>query len=450
MHWLTVTAMNVIRYRKRPTNEQIENLREFTTQGERSDAVAFAGRHDVLKHIASLIRFKRRNSTLNSISQVIQGAPGAGKTSLLNELERNNVGHHLSIVRLEGEDLSEPVRVAEEFVESASAKPANVAARASRSHRTTGDVGIVQHEQSWEARKASSLERISRGASVWRAIKPLLELTDDSVFLLLVDEAQRVIKSSGKEVNEIVTSLHAGGRATSGLRNLSVYAGLESTSDQLSAVGLSRQAKRAHQLSVLMHAEAMDAVEGFMCDEDMGSSDAISRVDRAMLARVFAVASEGWPRHLHHYITGLAVELVTDYDRETPTGIVHLDAILEHGHQARYEYCTDRLRSAGIREVGEALFALTREQPEANTFTSDAIEQFVSKHYVSEPNENVTNQIARAIHAGVLEPRDDIGSKHYGYLIPSFSTFMACNGEREPILMSLRSALQERLDAISQ
>ena len=434
----------LIRYR-RPSDEQLENLRAITRMGERSDPIVFAGRDGILQEIPAIIQDKRLNPELNSISQIIQGAPGAGKISLLNELERTNQGDHVSVVRLDGEDLSEPLRVAERFMSGARADVSDISEVKTRSRRTTGDLKVVQQEEGWESRKSSALDRISQGASIWHTIKPLLGIDDDHVFLLLVDEAQRVEKTTGKSVNEVVTSLHSGGEATAGIKILPVFAGLSDTAEQLIDVGLSRQAARPHHLGALTLAEAHYAAEGFLRDQNLGLGQVFSQSDRSELARTLAVASEGWPRHLHHYLTGSAQEIVDDCGSPAPIGGVSLPAILEHGDEARYDYYIDRLRGARINEVSTALQALALAMGFAIThLKGDDIEQYVAGHY-TDRHIDVSDQINRAIHAGVLEPRPDFGVGYFGYPIPSFSTFMACRGEREATLKNLRCLFMQDL-----
>lgn len=435
---------NLIHYLTRPSEEQIEILRAFSESGERSDPITFAGRDDILQRIQRLIQYKRDDPSLNSITQVIQGAPGAGKTSLLNEMARQSHGDHVSIVRFAGEDLTESVRVAERFMRSIGEDAAEIGAAGTRTRRTTGDIKIAQHQEGWETRMASVLERITQGAAVWDALEPMLKVDEDHVFLFLVDEAQLINKTKGKEVNEIVTSLHLGGYSTAGLRILPVFAGLSSTSDRLRDVGLSRQATAPHQLSVLTLEEAQLAADGFLCDESMGLRDTFSSRDRSEMARTFAIASEGWPRHLHHYLTGLANELVKDYKRQDSNGAVRMDTALELGHEKRCDYYDERLQAAELGSVEKALMALTRRGQQDITLESDDIMEYIEENY-SDQSISVPEIIAKAVHAGVIERRGDLGRDIYSYPIPSFSTYMSNYGDREKTLTNMRSTVKERL-----
>ena len=437
----------LIKY-QHPSDEQIANLRAFTLRGERSDPITFVGRDDILKRIPALIQNKRQDPFLKSIAQVIQGAPGAGKTSLLNELERTNGGDLVTVVRLDGEDLSEPLRVAGEFMASVSADVSDIGAVKSRTHQTTADIPFAKHQEGWETSKTSALDHIAKGASVWRTLEPLLKVGEDHVFLLLVDEAQRVATSPGKNINEAVTSLHTGGTSTAGLRILTVYAGLGDTIDQLFDVGLSRESIDPHRIGVLSLEEAQVSTLGFLTNSEMGLDEALTHSTRMALSRVMAVASEGWPRHLHRYETGLAQKLVDDLDSPRPMRHVSLESVLEYGHSARVNFYATRLRLSRIREVGNALKALSKSMGSSiSALNRDDIMKYVVEHYSNMAEEAVADQINRAVHAGILEPVIDEG--YYNYPVPSFSTFMACGADREATKEKMRSDIQTRLGDMS-
>ena len=436
-----------IQYRSRPSDEQLENLRAFTRHGERTDPIAFVGRDDIFDHIAALIQDKRQDASLQSITQVIQGAPGAGKTSLLNELERNNRGDHVTVVRLDGEDLSKPLLVAVQFMASIDGNTADIGEARTRTRRSTGDIKIAQRQVGIETRSASALERIEHGASVWHTLEQMLEVDANHVFLLLVDEAQRVDKTDGKAINETVTSLHTGGYATANLRILPVFAGLSDTSEQLESVGLTRQSAPPHRLGALSLDEAQEAAEGFMLDERLGIRDVFPPNIRAEIARTFAVASEGWPRHLHNYLTGFAVQLLDAYDRPQPNGGISVDAALSHGHEQRCNYYAERLQSAKLGFVEDALIALTQRDPRPATLNVDDISRYVAENRPVEAD-LVQAKIDLAIHSGVLERRFDVGRREYAYPIPSFATFVAneCNRKRTVTLM--QAALADQVQSL--
>lgn len=427
-----------VRYYARPSDEQLENLRAFAEPSERSDLLNFAGRDDILQLIPRLIQLMRRDPTVRSITQVIQGAPGAGKTSLLNELEDSIQGDQVSVVRMEGEDLSDSVRVAELIADSVG----------TRAHRSAGGTGISWQLQEWETRKKSAFRFIPHGGSIWQGLKTLLNVDNDHVFLLLIDEAQRADKTIGKNVNEIVTSLHAGSHATAGLRILPVFAGLLSTSDQLRRIGMTRQSADPHRLGRLSLDEARFVVEGALHDERTGLRDVFTKGDVINIARILAIASEGWPSHLRYYLTGLTKELIVDIERANPSNRIRINNILEYGHARRCAYYAERLQSADLGNVQIALMALASKNAIDFTISSDDIERYISEKFESNAI-NIHGKLAEAIHAGVLERRPELGLRIYSYPIPSFSTFMACNGEREQTMKNMRSMVQEYIDSIS-
>lgn len=439
--------MNALhQYHSRLSDEQVENLREFASHGERVDPIAFVGRNDILQRVQTLLRSKRRSARVESATQIVQGAPGAGKTSLLNELARVNSGANVSVIRMEADDLSESIRVAERFLQQSSqGESIDIGKAEIRTRRPTTDVKFAQHQEGWETRKASTLEMIEKGMLVWQALSPILEVDANHLFLLLVDEAQRVIETPGKSFNEIVTSLHAGGTQTSGLRILPVFAGLSDTSVRLQGVGLSRVAGQPYRLSSLSFDEARQATEGFMRDGETGLWEIFSSNSRDELLNAFALASEGWPRHLHHYHEGLASAIVDDCDRHDPTGTISIDAVLTNGHRARCNYYNERLEAANLGYVENAMVAVTRKNRSADTLISDDIVDYMVDRFEEDP-QSTEEKIQRAVHAGVLERRRDIGRRHYAYPIPSFSTYIASNCDPDQTIAKMHFAVQSQME----
>lgn len=139
-HFDRFSMSNLIRYRTRPDREQIENLMAFTRRGERANPIAFAGRRELLDHVQRKIQDIRTDDEEESLTTIIQGAPGVGKTSLLNQFERMNRGDITSVVWMEGEGLSNPVRVVESFLDAFGAEVRGLGDAQQSTHRSTDDL----------------------------------------------------------------------------------------------------------------------------------------------------------------------------------------------------------------------------------------------------------------------------------------------------------------------
>lgn len=438
---------NLLRYRTLPDQEQIENLMAFTRHGERVNPIAFAGRRELLDHVQRKIQDIRTDDDEESLTTVIHGAPGAGKTSLLNQFERMNRGDVTSVVLMEGEGLSNPVRVVESFLDAFGAEVRGLGDAQQSTHRTTGDLKLIRHEERWEAKRASLIERVERGGSPWGAVKELTNVERSSVFLFLVDEAQYIDVPPGKEVNEIVTNLHAGRRQIAGLRILPIFAGLADTVDKLTHAGLTRLSGTPHHLGVLSVSEAAEAVAGFMHDERMGLQDVFSIDDREELALSLAIACEGWPRHLHHYLQGFAQHLVDDFRRTPPNRGIYLNAILDYGNEQRFNYCEDRMRAANLGAFEDALKAFAMSRDVSEPISEPELLTFTTKQF-GLPHDDISKALANAVHYGVLEPYGERADKLFRYPIPSMATYMQCEGRRTRTLDQLRIAFQSRMQDV--
>ena len=59
-------------------------------------------------------------------------------------------------------------------------------------------------------------------------------------------------------------------------------------------------------------------VLGLVEASQLGIMNCFCATNEARIAKSLAVASEGWPRHLHYYLQGLANALVADIRCEEP------------------------------------------------------------------------------------------------------------------------------------
>ena len=127
-------------------------------------------------------------------------------------------------------------------------------------------------------------------------------------------------------------------------------------------------------------------------------------------------------------MAGIAREIVSDSDREDPTGRINLPTILEHGHDVRFDFYCDLLGKSRIAELGEVLSVL-RTDSAKRTLERQDIEQFLTERY-NHGLKEVLAQIRWAIEVGTLERRPDVGFYYYDYAIPSFETFMHCRDRK--------------------
>ena len=172
----------------------------------------------------------------------IQGAPGAGKSALLQHLADNHANDGTTVVTIDGIDLNDPLTLMETFFLSING--ADLADRYQpqvRKHGRPEDTWRFSHGESRKSYRAPFVEMLRVGANVWSLIASFIENPERHTFLLLIDEAQRISPEQNKKTNDAAVRLHDGNTAS--LTVLPVFAGLSDTITRLAEVGISRTAE---------------------------------------------------------------------------------------------------------------------------------------------------------------------------------------------------------------
>lgn len=414
------------------TAVQKDALKNQLSRGERDRPLVFKGRENVLVHIETqLQKLQTSPEAIDSNTQVIHGAPGVGKTSLLTELKKKYGSAYSGIVviGITGKDLASK----NEFVGSVlgsleeGVNGLNVKITTKKSGGFTAY--FVKGDVVKEKEYASPIESMNL-RTIWASLYELLD--DDRVLLLCVDEAQTIETEVGKKNNPILMDLHT--RQTNKLRVLPIFAGLNDTESILENEGLSRlDGKNTFHLSSLSLDEAKGVVKGVFNHDSLGLTNLFSQEDINLIAVSLATASQ-WPRHLHYYIEGVLQEIQSDQQREIPNHFVDLTKALEYGHQERVNYYDNRARSMEPEFV-EAISKLL--QNPSQRLSKKNLHNIARDHF-DMSDEQYNSSYQKAIHNGIIE---EIGSGSQCSLqmpTPSLRTFLLCDCDPERTLEVLR------------
>ena len=422
----------------------VEALDRFTRQTEKAQPITFAGRRDLLTFTSNLLKDIEEDQFQGN-SLFIKGAPGSGKSSLLRHFQECLSDKDTSCVLIEGEFLSEPSLLVGEFVRSFTNKQAtDIAESRIRKHSSTADLKLFQQNETWELHQPSTLQMLKEGVDIWQILEQVLNPDSTHTFLLLIDEAQRITTDEGSKVNLLATNLHAG--FTGNIRIIPVFAGLSDTPFALAQAGISRTARPFVNLRELSAEESESVVIGFIDASQFGIVNCFNDDDQARIAKSLAAASEGWPRHLHCYLQGLANSLVSDLRREEPLGEIDLDLVLEFGHKARYQYCRDRLDSADLGIYKIAIMDVLEISDGRDIAVQKIQKTAEDKYGISIERAEVYYR--RAIHSGVLEESEFGSEVCCRFPIPSFQTFMLCRSDFDRTMYELRRSLDVRLESV--
>lgn len=424
---------NQLTYQHPIPNTGVEALSAFLSIKDRSPPLNFVGREDIINDVESSIHMHRDAKDGVSNAIIVQGPPGAGKTSLLHRLKTIYQDSPVVPVEVEGEDLSSARTVLSAFLRAAGEQVLKNPTRWTIKARASLSVGFAQGNIEVAREIKALATEIEQGTPLWDVLSHAIPHANDTVFLALIDEAQRICPDAGVNFNRIAVKLNDG--KTAPIKVMTVFAGLSDTSARLKAVGASRGALSPHVIGALSQVEAERAICGFL---DHASFDLAKRIKpdaREKILSKLMRAGESYPRHIHCYLLGLAKAFHEN------TGAIDLDAVLDYGHALRLDYCRSRLEGFsfdGFKSIlSQAARAVTVGQ------SIEKAELFrLGEQDGSLSNGELQACIDQAIHFGVLQPdiarADGSDDTHLQVPIPSLHGYIASGYNRLKTLETLR------------
>lgn len=422
--------------------ERIALIDKLRRRSERQPALVFRGRESIRNDMKDFVSYLREESSSQGFLQVIQGAPGAGKTSLLNQLAVDLDSELVTCIQVESNTLNFPGDLIASFItHTGGSFKETTEAITKRLGGKFGTSGIGLSGER-EIKQPSIWERATQFESIWSLLKSSVDLPADRVFVLLVDETQQQRINLTNSFKRIAQQLNAGD--TNGIKVLPVFAGLCDTADTLTECGLSRLAHNPIQLSALSQREAEEVVEDTMGLEDTGFDGMFSLDHKQKIAKEMGVASEGWPRHLHTYITAFAEQCAMQLKKD-PCQHIDLDAVLDQGHLNRHAYYRSRLAGT-TKPMVDALTKWVFTNPEQELITVSVLLDPVAKTGKLRPA--LEQEIDKVVRAGVLQISDSdapYGEKQYEIPIPSMRTYLKNGGIASQTLEAFRKTHKEQM-----
>lgn len=421
--------MNHIPYTPDLSDMNIKVLEDLLWDSEKDEPIVFVGRDKISEFVRGRV-YRRRLADGKEPSAkgvFITGAPGVGKTSLLRNIRNTFNDDGVSPVYLSGESLSSPIYIVREVF-----KAYFPAVRVSDEHQ-------------WQTQAPEARHRLALGDDIWEIIRDLLNPNPGHKFLFLIDESQRISRDRFGEINSFAAQIHDGN--TGELDVVPVFAGLSDMPQRLDAVGVSRPSDTSIRMQALTYEESVEVVIKFLDVDRFGLSNAFSEGGRETISRTLAVASEGWPRHLHHYLQALVKHLVEDLKSTSPTGSIDLESIVNYGDQKRFLYSEQRYSAANLdMDYAECLMDIAGTVGTTQTFSMDAVEELARSHNLTA--DEIKSCRDKALHSGLFEDTsDDVPgmSRPHRFAIPSTQSYLRCRGEREKVLADLKVLFDTRM-----
>ncbi len=412
---------------------QRDALQDFVLRGDKSPPPVFVGRDEILKTILSLTELTGRDGRAPpGNTRIIQGAPGAGKSSILREL----------VTRTNQMDTSRTVVISNIELQQSLPDVVQALAFAGSTTPETWRRTLSRYGDSWVQR----IDQISAfGLGVRLTDTPPPTAPQDLMSLktqvpadmwqrpviVAVDEAQRLPPGTDTAAALFLQAVHD---AATSLPLTLVCAGLGDTQSRLRDLGLTHGI-RAHSLGCLTPAESTTLLDRFCAHFGMTMERCRGR------ARAVMDTTDGWPRHVHWAQQALAeavlepdingdLDRITDWDR-----VQARSDTLRHGYYAT-QFSQDM--AAARKLVGRVMFAVGTAQAEGKGLRIDEIHQTIktlSDHNATgdyDLPEGVSPQsfVTHLIHCGALQDDPDTG--HLTCPIPSFQRYIITRGGLDP------------------
>ncbi|MDE0530554.1 MAG: ankyrin repeat domain-containing protein [Albidovulum sp.] len=320
-----------------------EKLRKFAISGDRHWTPFFAGREGVIKYIEAacervgncdLDEYSAWNSRAG-VTCVIQGAHGAGKTSLLahikkNWLKRSTAGDPAPVsVNIPVFAIESPAALAQAIENGL---PRSLADRSKGLLNSIKSLSVMGTGLSFDRSRSNSPEN--------------LQFPQNRVVVLMIDEAQNLDLSSARTPEaKLLQWLHQGNH---GLPLLPVLAGLAHLDSRLECAGISRLSiDSVHSLGCLSRQETLQSATLFFDHFGIPRSEARSDWTDTLYS-----LSEGWPIHLHHGFRVLAARVA---DAELMLEAVDSNAFRREEAKLRSNYYDERTNTLPVQLAARML-----------------------------------------------------------------------------------------------
>ncbi len=409
--------------------EQKRKLEFFLDLTEGAPPPVFVGRDEVLDDIAKATRQVWMGIGTNQHgapkpTRIIQGAPGAGKSSIMHEIAQDperlyteEVGKPPLVVTLESGDIRGPVDILKPLAEKINpSKARELMARISKN--TGSEAGFGFGPFRFGHKKETGIEGTEPDAN-WDTFGTWVKRHGgfDRPVVLVIDEAQRFQRDSEDPLSKLFQSLHGG----CGLPIALVLAGLSDTeysTDQMDLTLIPPEQK--HNIGCFSESEAQEFMARSCAHfgiDVVGFDDEVERL---------AEPCDGWPRHLHIVLKALGREsLRTNGDlsqaewERIRAEIKTLTDGYYHNQYSR-EMDISRNLTAKVMEALDSCSSLTK------------IQNLMDELYESDPRKyrlpagmDVDSFFIHLVHKGALHKES---VDRFVCPIPSFRTFLLDRG----------------------
>ncbi len=362
--------------------------------------------------------------TLGGGTMVFQGAPGVGKSALMQECMAAVRLHSTPeapwvAVSINPDSLQSPIDVIVLLVNAVNLESERLREVSAGTVTTNTLDSLINRsrkfyqellERGGGAFGLSIGGRRNGGVTAGRVFQNAVSLLGKFHIVVFVDEAQNtpVLDTT----RGVLNCLH---QASDGIPLLAAFFGLSDASDVLRRCGLSRLAdERIVDLEPLHYDDAVGAIQSVFDAYQFTGSPA----DRTKWVESLAELSQGWPQHVNRVCVA-AARVIREHGGQINDEL--LEQALERGKESKDRYYAARLTAGSNRAWVYKELALAAEK-RGGALSYDLIDSLTegARNKLGEtPAEFLTN----ALHAGLLAPAGGIPD-HYRIPIPSFADYL--------------------------
>ncbi|MCY4233899.1 MAG: ATP-binding protein [Bacteroidetes bacterium] len=356
---------------------------------DRGPAKYFHGRKEIIDTFNGALELFREDK--DGTTFLIQGAPGAGKTALLDVLSKHAKKNGWKPILINTNTLWSPDELLRRLDKSGR-QITSFGAEAGVDHVGHGSFNINIKTA------AHTISDILRGQK-----KPLLLILDEAQTLGMPD----VVPSEMKGVTtSILKEIHNGDLG----RSIMLLAGgLGTTESGFRTFGISRFMRKCKvPLGCLSHESTCAIIRDFLIHEGGVSKPPIEWIE------TIAERTNGWPQHIISYADPAVKYLAS---KQTPTD-EGLDMVLQQGREEQIEYYDQRAHDID-EDLRQAFARAVMDVPTDGTTTKPAITSSLKQNGLTQ--KEADDLFTQALYQGVIDQRK---GGRYGIPIPSLHAWL--------------------------
>ncbi len=364
---------------------------------DRGPAEYFHGRAQILYDFKDLMRRAETERT-GGTTMLIQGAPGAGKTALLEEMALDAIEKQWGVVKINFDDLYNPIHMAQTL-----GKPYV----SSKQTSFKVDLKLLGGEHLEEVAGDSSVSHVLEKINPQRGV------------LLILDEAQHVgdfkdIPDKKIQVASTLNKIHNGGFPHP---LILLAAGLGMSQSSFRSLGISRFKGGCFvELGALGKESERAVIKDWLIKEGGAKGNPAPWIN------AIAQKTHGWPQHITAYGDAAAKQIQHERGEMTSIG---LDLVQRVGARRREDYYEQRAEEISGKERC-SLARLIQTVSIDNRLDRRDIEEFLSREYGEVEAKDL---FQRAVERGVLHSQKGT----YTIPIPFMQTWLISNYAMERV-----------------